>query len=125
MRRSWFRYRRQRADIAGGAPGGDHGRPRGTAMQPAAAAEPWSDADRLAYAEDGYVLRRGLLAPREVDGLLAEMPRLLGGDDADGLHRERERTGAVRQVYLAHRHSAPYRALAADRRLAEPARRNV
>ena len=91
----------------------------------APSADPWDVASRRAFADDGYVLRRGLLAPDEVGALLAEMPRMLGGDDADGLHRERERTGAVRQVYLAHRHSPPYRALARDPRLAEPARRVV
>jgi ectoine hydroxylase len=76
------------------------------------------NADTLAsYHRNGFVLARGLLSAAEVGLLNGEMPRLLEGDDADGLHRERERSGAVRQVYLAHRHSHPYRELVRDERI--------
>ncbi|HYE05986.1 MAG TPA: phytanoyl-CoA dioxygenase family protein [Planctomycetota bacterium] len=89
----------------------------------AAATAAWDEATLARYRADGFVLVRGLLAPAEVAALTAELPALLGGDDdVDGMHRERERTGAVRQVYLAHRHCAPYRDLARDPRLVGPAR---
>ena len=42
----------------------------------------------------------GLLSSDEVNALNGDVPLLLNGEN-DGLHRERG--GAVRQVYLAHR----------------------
>ncbi|MBA2482302.1 MAG: phytanoyl-CoA dioxygenase family protein [Planctomycetes bacterium] len=79
------------------------------------------DHDTLArYQRDGFVLACGLLSAPEVAALNAEMPRLLDIDGDDGLHRERERSGAVRQVYLAHRHSPPYRDLSRDARIVGP-----
>jgi ectoine hydroxylase len=86
----------------------------------------WTEETLSDYREQGFVLARGLLAPAEVAALLAEMPALLHGDDAaDGMHRERERSGAIRQVYLAHRHCAPYRALARDPRIVAPVRQAI
>ncbi len=62
----------------------------------------WSEEELRSYRDRGYALRRGLLSPAEVENLQEAMPQLLEGD-GDGMHRERERGGAVRQVYLAHR----------------------
>lgn len=51
------------------------------------------------------------------------MPELLTGDEAtDGMHRERERSGAVRQIYLAHRFCPAYQSTASDPRIVEPVR---
>jgi ectoine hydroxylase len=82
----------------------------------------WQDDDIRSYERQGYLLKRGLLATSEVQALNAEMEVMLGADRDDGIHRERERTGAVRQVYLAHRHSAPFRQLVRDPRLVAPVR---
>lgn len=81
----------------------------------------WTDAQLTQFDQHGFLFVRGLLSADEVGELNAAVPGLLAGDDAaDGLHRERERSGAVRQVYLAHRHSPPFRALARDPRLVQP-----
>jgi ectoine hydroxylase len=86
----------------------------------------WTDDTLLEYREKGFHLARGLLSASEVSRLLDEMPKLLHGDDAqDGLHRERERSGAVRQVYLTHRHSQPYGELARDPRIIGPVRQVI
>lgn len=60
------------------------------------------------YRDKGYAFRRGLLSTAEVDALREALPQLVNKGDGDGLHRERERGGAVRQVYLAHRLVEPY-----------------
>jgi len=87
---------------------------------------PWSQAELRTYQESGFLLARGLLAPAEIDRLNAEMPWLLSPDlDDHTVHRERERSGAIRQVYLAHRHSAPYRELARDPRIIGPVKQVV
>lgn len=86
----------------------------------------WTGDELRSYHEHGYFLARGLLTAAEVAGLNGEMPWLLATDGADdGIHRERERTGAVRQVYLAHRHSEPYRRLARDPRVLDPVRQVI
>jgi ectoine hydroxylase len=45
---------------------------------------------------------------------------LVGKDEQDGLHREREKSGAVRQIYLAHRHSPPYKELVRNPKMLGP-----
>ncbi|MCZ7645521.1 MAG: phytanoyl-CoA dioxygenase family protein [Planctomycetota bacterium] len=72
----------------------------------------WSDEQFAKYRKDGYLFVRGLLGPRDLGALNETLPELLAGDEArDGMHREREKSGAVRQVYSADRHSPPFRAL--------------
>jgi ectoine hydroxylase len=81
----------------------------------------WNATALRQYREDGYFLARGLLSPNEIDRLNAELPAILGGDDdRDGLHRERERSGAVRSVFLVHRAYEPYQLLARDPRILGP-----
>jgi ectoine hydroxylase len=86
----------------------------------------WSECELREYHDDGFRLVRGLLGASEVERLRASVPALLGGDDErDGMHRERERSGAVRQVYSAHRHHPVYRGLARDPKLLAPVRQVV
>jgi ectoine hydroxylase len=81
----------------------------------------WTQQELKKYDEDGFLIRRGLLNSNEVAALLEPLPRMLDADDAqDGLHREREKSGPVRQVYLVHRHSPPYKELARNPKLLEP-----
>ena len=64
----------------------------------------WTDGQLAQYNEQGFLLLPGLLSPGETETLNNDVPLLLNGDDEiDGLHRERELGGAIRQVYLAHR----------------------
>lgn len=72
----------------------------------------WSDQDCADFRRDGYRLVRRLLSAKELAGLNDAVPALLAGDEAsDGMHREREKSGAVRQVYGADRHQPLFRAL--------------
>jgi ectoine hydroxylase len=81
----------------------------------------WTEEQFRSYQEQGFYLARGLLRADEVAGLNAAITALLEGDEAqDAMHRERERSGAVRQVYLAHRHSPPFREVSRDRRILDP-----
>lgn len=83
----------------------------------------WTEAQYAQYRKDGYLMVRGLLSSADLQALHAALPDLLSGDDAaDGLHREREKSGAVRQVYLAHRHSPPFQALVRRPEILEPVR---
>ena len=83
----------------------------------------FTDAQLAQYKADGYYVARGLLSPQEIATLQGEMPALLEGDETkDRMHREREKSGAVRQVYLAHRYSPAYKALARDPKLLDPVR---
>ena len=70
----------------------------------------WTDTQLQQYDEQGFLFLRGLLGSYEMAGLHKALPALLEGDD--DMHREREKAGAVRQVYLAHRHVSAYRDLA-------------
>lgn len=84
----------------------------------------WTEAELQQYREQGFLIRRSLLSADEVAALNGQVPGLLGGDEArDGMHRERERSGAIRQVYLAHRHCPPYRQLARHPSILGPVRR--
>jgi len=86
----------------------------------------WTESELTAYEAHGFLLKRGLLSGTDVEALTGEMPWMLGPDqESDAIHRERERTGAVRQVYLAHRHSEPYRQLVRDPRLLEPVKQTL
>ena len=83
----------------------------------------WSQQQDDEFNRQGYLLLRGLISSNEVDELNAAVPSLLlGNEDEDGMHRERERSGAVRQVYLAHRHSPSFRRLARNCDIVEPVR---
>lgn len=81
----------------------------------------WTSEQLQQFRERGFVCCRGLLAKDDIHKLRAPLPSLLSGDEeADQMHRERERGGAVRQIYLAHRHCEPYRELIRDPRLLAP-----
>jgi L-proline 4-hydroxylase len=81
----------------------------------------WDDRQRQQIDEQGFLFVPRLLQAGEVGELQAAIPALLAGsEEADGMHRERERSGAVRQVYLTHRHCPPFRALARDSRVVGP-----
>jgi len=81
----------------------------------------WTQAQLQQYHRDGFFVARQLLSSEEVATLNGAMPDLLNGDEVtDRMHREREKSGAVRQVYLAHRYSTPYRQLARNPKLLDP-----
>ena len=76
------------------------------------------------FERDGFVLMRSLFSAEEVIQFSNETSKLQEGDDeVDGLHRERERGGAVRQIYLAHRHSQQFKSLSEDARIVEPVKK--
>ena len=78
----------------------------------------WTDQQLQRYQEQGFLFCPGLMNPEEIQRLNEAVPDLLAGrDQDDGMHREYERSGAVRQVYLAHRHSEPFRKLSCDPRI--------
>ena len=81
----------------------------------------WTDEQLAQYNEQGYLFMPGLLSADEVDALNGDVPLLLKGED-DGLHRERERGGAVRQVYLAHRSVDAFRKLISHPKILHPVR---
>lgn len=81
----------------------------------------WSDRDIEDYKTNGFRLIRGLLSEDEVAGLRNGVPDLLNGrDESDGMHREREKGGAVRQVYLAHRSHPAFVELIRNPKILEP-----
>jgi ectoine hydroxylase len=83
----------------------------------------WSKDELQAFRDDGFVIQRGLVSNEELRMLRDTIPTVLSGDDgADGLHRERERSGAVRQVYLSHRFTPAFRALAHNPKIVGPVR---
>jgi ectoine hydroxylase len=80
----------------------------------------WSDEQVRQFREQGFLCCPGLLSA-EVEKLKAPLPALLAGkEEEDHMHRERERSGAIRQVYLAHRYCESYRSLIRDPRLLDP-----
>lgn len=84
----------------------------------------WTQEQDEQFDSMGYVLLPGLLSPSQVDELNRATPDLLEGDErVDGMHRERERSGAVRQIYLAHRHSPPFKAVSEDSKVVDPVKR--
>ena len=73
------------------------------------------------FDEQGFLLLRGVFSAEEIVTLNRVAVELLEGDDlTDDMHRERERSGAVRQIYLSHRHNPPFKALSEDARIVEP-----
>ncbi len=80
----------------------------------------WNDDQRRNYEQDGFLLQRGLLPQARMQALMQRLPGILAGDDADGMHRERERVGDARQVYLAHRHDPLFAELVRDPLLLQP-----
>ncbi len=63
----------------------------------------WTAAAYEQYQRDGFYIQRGLLKTEELDLIQGQIDMLVQGDDAvDGMHREREKSGAVRQIYAAH-----------------------
>jgi ectoine hydroxylase len=95
----------------------------GPSVRPTGAGCEWSPTLLEQYHSQGYVLCRGLFSEKELQGVQDELPSILAGEDAeDDLHRERERSGAVRQVYLAHRHNALFRDLTQNAKITAPVR---
>lgn len=81
----------------------------------------WTAEQLEQYFAQGFLLCRGLVRHEEIATLCRSMPELLDGhEQRDHMHREYERSGAVRQVYLAHRYCKPYKQLSADSRLVDP-----
>jgi ectoine hydroxylase len=80
--------------------------------------------DQLAqYNRDGYLLVRGLLSKDEIGSLYAPMEKLLHGDEKDDqIHRERERTGAARAIFLAHRYQPEYSEVIRNPKVLDPVR---
>ena len=72
----------------------------------------WSDQEYQDYQKNGFVFKRGLLDPSLSSSLQEEGAQLMAGDEADGMHREREKSGAVRQIYGAHQHNNVFKSLA-------------
>ena len=82
----------------------------------------WTDDQITEYEEQGYLLIRNLLVGDELAALQEELPEVLAGNDNedDGMHRVRETSGAVRAVFLAHRHCPSYQRLASSSKIAGP-----
>ena len=81
----------------------------------------WNESQLGTFNSQGYLFVPGLVSSQELAELNAAIPELLRGDEGtDGMHRERERSGAVRQIYLAHRHCPPFRALALNPEIVDP-----
>ncbi len=81
----------------------------------------WNEEQLQRFNSQGYLFARGLFSPAEVAELNAVVPALLEGDEqVDQMHHERERSGAVRQIYLTHRYSPPFVALSKNSKITEP-----
>lgn len=81
----------------------------------------WSTERLNEYEKNGFVLIRGLLSPAEVENLNSHLPETLNGkDEEDGMHREREKTGAPRSVFLVHRYSPVFKDLAKHPKILNP-----
>ena len=72
----------------------------------------WSDAELAQYEKDGFFIKWGLLSADDLEKMSGAVQDLLHGDEAvDGMHREREKSGAVRQVYGAHKNQKDFSGL--------------
>src|SRR5438552_4745282 len=81
----------------------------------------WSESQVQAYREQGFLFMRGLLSAQETLALTQSLPSLLlGSEERDGMHREKEKSGAVRSVFLAHRHDPAYREFARNPKILAP-----
>ncbi len=85
----------------------------------------WSEEELQTYRDKGYVLRRSLLSVAEVKHMKRAMPTLLESSGNDGMHRECERSGAVRQVYLAHRYVEPFSKIIRHPSIIEPVKQII
>ena len=84
---------------------------------------PWTATQLREYDERGFLVCRGLISPKELAAADEAIPDILAGSDADDrLHRERERSGAVRQVYLTDRYCPAFQQLAHNPKIVEPVR---
>lgn len=79
----------------------------------------WTDQQLKQYRQEGFLLVPDLLSVQELTALKADLPLLLTNDDC-GMHREREHSGAVRQVYNSHRHVPSIRTLAHHPKIVDP-----
>ena len=79
----------------------------------------WSAQQLRQYHQEGFLLSPNLLSVEEVAALNTDVPLLLTDDDS-GMHREREHSGAVRQVYNSHRHVPTFRKLVRHPKIVEP-----
>lgn len=83
----------------------------------------WSQQQCDRFHQQGFLFAPRLFSPAEVAALNQTAPKLLAGDErVDGMHRERERSGAVRQIYLTHRYAPNFKAISEDARIVEPVR---
>jgi ectoine hydroxylase len=81
----------------------------------------WNQQHCEQFEDHGYLFVPGLFSTDEISGLNQAVPDLLRGDEhLDSMHRERERSGAIRQVYLAHRYSPPFNVVSEDPAIVEP-----
>ncbi len=86
----------------------------------------WSEGEIAEFRENGYRFARGLLSTSEVESLRDGIPVLLSGEDEeDGMHRERERGGAVRQVFLAHRYHPAFAEVIRNPKILEPIKQAI
>lgn len=84
----------------------------------------WTQQQQQQFHEQGFVLCRSLLSSDEIASLDEPMDDLLNGQDEDDhVHRERERSGAVRSIFLAHRHYDPYKAIIRNPKLLDPVKK--
>lgn len=80
----------------------------------------WTAEQLEEYNKNGYLMVRGLLTEKEMHVLNTEaVPQALHGKD-DKMHREYERSGAPRTVFLAHRYSPPFQELARHPKILQP-----
>jgi len=70
----------------------------------------WAIQQLKQYHQEGFLLVPNLLSVEEIDALNTDVPLLLTDDDS-GMHREREHSGAIRQVYNSHRYVPTFRNL--------------
>jgi ectoine hydroxylase len=83
----------------------------------------WTETQIRKYDEQGFLVCRGLFTPLELTTADAALVDILAGDNTDErLHREHERSGAIRQVYLTHRYCPGFRELAHSPKIVAPVR---
>lgn len=74
------------------------------------------------YQDKGFLFVPSQLSAKELAQVSESVPLLLN-DEEDGMHREWERAGAIRQVYLARRHNPAFQNLIRKRGLLDPVKR--
>ena len=99
---------------------------REAAATTSAGAPGWTHLQLRSYREQGFLWAPGLIPASALPALEAAIPALLAGrEEDDGMHREKETGGSVRQVYDVHRFCAPFRALVRDPRILLPVRQAI